>query len=360
MPTLDSLHFRPTPTDGHPCTAYRSSFIQSSGISTNSQSHSHGRLGVDKALLIKALVISLVILFLLVPSVGFLHTEGLTFGLSAFSSIDFIQTFVVMFFVILVYDFLTARRRFFTQELYGSLAAAVILITSNLIVLQYTIVPLAIDILVLFVALYSAFWLCNRKKIRPVLQFLGVLFVLIIFAKFLLGASGSGFTGNVTGVISQGVHGLLLSYQINATWVHAFMENVSENRTVPLQESTYLDGIAKQRFIEMTTDGHYQITHYGAGAYDVGEVVFYPSGYSPNSYATDIRTTGPLHWQLLVSPEFGYYGYYIGNGPVVEAENYCGAPSELPGPGINVTQWYESYGCTPVVGNTTWLVIDLN
>jgi hypothetical protein len=331
-------------------------------------------LSLDKALPIKAFVISVVIFFLSIPSIGFLSVGGLQFNLTSFSSLQFISNLIITLTVIWLYDLVTARRKFLTQELYGSIFASIILTMTTYIVIQYTFIALVRDILVLFVFLYAAFWICNRRKIKAVLQFFGVLFVLVVLVKFLYTAQGE----NGLFTIFQTANNTFqtLNPTINDTWVHSFMATVNAyrsnlsnynqsirsliaNSNLSLHESPILDNLSKSRFIEMTSDGHYQITHYGAGGGSYGEVVFYPSGYSPEAYAQNVRTTAPLHWQLLVSPQFGYYGYYVGQGPVVEAEGSCNAPSELPGPNINVTQWFEGYGCTPIVVNSTWLVIDL-
>ncbi len=197
-----------------------------------------------------------------------------------------------------------------------------------------------------------------KTGIKIIVAFIIIGIILVIFI------SNPSRVENSVSNILNGINAGILSQSINDNWTSSFIANVNvyrENQSLPaLTQSSYLDNFSKTRFMEMTTDGHYQITHYGADQYSgYGEVVFYSAGYAPESYAQYVQSKAPLHWQLLVSPEFTSYGYYVGQAPDVEAEGYCNAPSELPGPGINVTQWLESYGCTPTVVNTTWLVIDL-
>ena len=147
------------------------------------------------------------------------------------------------------------------------------------------------------------------------------------------------------------------SSQIDSQWVNNFIAQVNVHRTHPLGESSQLDALAQQRFQTMVT--HYQISHYGASNLNIGEVVFYPDGYTPQDYANDIQTTAPLHWQLLTDPSLYVYGYYISTGPTVEIIGGC-STTEIPGPNIDEVQFFQEHGCQTTTGNATWLVIDLN
>ena len=208
-------------------------------------------------------------------------------------------------------------------------------------------------------------WHHNSKRSFNNMIKLFVILVAILFV-YLYWKPTSQVFGNISSAnpnlnnfISQ-ANSTFFQNQINSKWIASFISLVNSNRTYALSESSEMDSLAGSRFTTMIEDGHYYITHYGAGGGDFGEVVFYPSGSTPLEYVNQLKTEDPLHWQLLVSTRFSSYGYHIGNGPDIEAEGYCNAPNELPGPGINVSQWLTSYGCTPVVINTTWLVIDLS
>jgi hypothetical protein len=153
----------------------------------------------------------------------------------------------------------------------------------------------------------------------------------------------------------------ILPQPIDSKWVDSFMSKVNDERVKnglqPLKKAPELDAIAYSRFNTMMI--HPDISHYGAGAYPVGEVVFYPAGFRPEDYATNVQNTAPLHWQLLVSPMVSYYGYYVGSGPIVQATGPCSA-TEIPGPNINVTQYLQEQGCQTGMTTSTWLVIDMS
>jgi len=149
--------------------------------------------------------------------------------------------------------------------------------------------------------------------------------------------------------------------QINSQWVSSFMSIVNAQRQQsglrPLVENQALDSTAKSRFDTMIT--HYQISHYGATGMNIGEVVFYPDGFSPQDYVTNLQNTAPLHWQLLLDPQLSVYGYHVEIGPTVEILGSC-AVTEIPGPDIDEVQFFQQHGCQTTSGDSTWLVIDLN
>lgn len=152
---------------------------------------------------------------------------------------------------------------------------------------------------------------------------------------------------------------------INATWVQQFIARVNSARQAqglqPLTVSGTLDQFAQQRFQLETEGNHWQITHYGYQDIPpgVGEVVFYPDGFTPSDYASNIQTTAPLHWNLLMDASFSAFGYALGQGTTLGIYQPCPS-TELPGPGINVTQWFAQQGCHTVQEISTWLVIDMS
>jgi len=140
--------------------------------------------------------------------------------------------------------------------------------------------------------------------------------------------------------------------EINSQWVSTFMSVVNAQRQQsglrPLVENQALDNTAKTRFDTMIT--HYQISHYGAAGLNIGEVVFYPDGYSPQDYAVNLQNTAPLHWQLLLDPQLGVYGYHVEIGPTVEILGSCSV-SEIPRPDIDEVQFFQQHGCQTTSGD---------
>ncbi len=178
--------------------------------------------------------------------------------------------------------------------------------------------------------------------------------------------TGTGQTTEFTSSIQTLVPQFLRSPNgtlIDTTWVNQFMANVSAARTSQglshLTESSSLDQWAQQRFLTMQQEP--DVTHYGYQNQEpgVGEAIFYPSGFSSSVYAKDLQSQAPLHWQLLMYPSFTSYGFYVGRGVVYSVGQQCSV-TELPGPGINITQYFSQHGCTAYQGTDTWLVIELS
>jgi len=148
--------------------------------------------------------------------------------------------------------------------------------------------------------------------------------------------------------------------KIDSNWVHNFISIINTERTkkglATLKESNDLDNIANARFKKMMENP--MISHYGADEYNVGEVVFYPTGSTEQEYADSIQKTAQLHWDLLMYPSFSAYGYHIEEGPTIVIINSC-LTTEIPGPNINIEDFFRRQGCTTEVQNSTWLVIDM-
>ena len=166
----------------------------------------------------------------------------------------------------------------------------------------------------------------------------------------------------VSGCISQeNIKTSLLGPKIDSTWVHNFISIVNQDRSKEglylLRETSALDRFACTRFNKMLENPN--ISHYGAGGgYTGGEVVFYPEGSTEQEYVDDLKQSAPLHWDLLVNPGFATYGYCIGEGPTTEIIGSC-STTEIPGPNINVEDFFRQKGCTTETVNSTWLVIEL-
>ena len=191
--------------------------------------------------------------------------------------------------------------------------------------------------------------------------------------------------------------------QINSTWVNQFFTGVNSYRSSSkLSYCPTLSTFAAA--IYTTMNQNIQISHYGYsktfdsfwpngytyGGYiysAFGEEVLYPNepgsstttcvdfifcstsnnevrNYTPSAYISDLISSAPLHWQGLISNDISYYGYYVKNGPgysILGPDNgqlSC-STTEIPGPNINITQYFAQYGCTTELTTATWFVIEL-
>lgn len=150
------------------------------------------------------------------------------------------------------------------------------------------------------------------------------------------------------------------SPKIDSNWVHNFISIVNNERAkkglTALKESNDLDNIATARFKKMMEKP--MVSHYGADEYNVGEVVFYPTGFTEQAYADDIQKNAPLHWNLLMDSSFSAYGFHIGEGDAIEVYQPCSI-TEIPGPNIDVKEFFRKRGCSTTVEKSTWLVIEM-
>jgi len=160
---------------------------------------------------------------------------------------------------------------------------------------------------------------------------------------------------------------------INSTRVFQFFSIVNQyrqsNGAPPLQYCPWLDNFAHIRFETMIQNP--AISHYNfdqdyneyLSQYQsfllVGEEVLYPDGYTPDKYVQILQSEAPIHWNGLIDSNYTYYGYYIGYGPTYAIIGSCPV-TEIPGPNINIPQYFQSYGCSSELENDTWLVIELS
>jgi hypothetical protein len=153
-------------------------------------------------------------------------------------------------------------------------------------------------------------------------------------------------------------------------WVRSFIKLVNSGRNgSTLSESPTLDKFAALRFnTAVTQPGISDYGLYGDEASFFGanttppivEILLYPTIYSDNpySYASFVQSSGPGHWAALTDKNFTHYGYYVGTGPYEVVREPCPV-YEIPRAGINITQFFESYGCSVSLEQATWLVIIL-
>jgi uncharacterized protein YkwD len=177
--------------------------------------------------------------------------------------------------------------------------------------------------------------------------------------------------GSTINAISNSISGP----QINGTWANQFFSGLNSYRTSSgthaLGYCPILSSFAKVRFNTMSQN--YELSHYGydqdfasyfGTIYGVAfaEEVFYPSGYTPTNYLTNIQQSAPIHWTGLIDSTYNSYGFYIAYGPNYEISGPGGSAcpvTEIPGPNINIPQYFAQYGCTVQVTNQSWFVIEL-
>jgi len=161
------------------------------------------------------------------------------------------------------------------------------------------------------------------------------------------------------------------SSPIDDQWVQQFIYDTNQYRPTssPLVYKPSLDNFSWLRYQSMVSN--YEISHYGfqqdVASYfgnvkqqvAVGEVVYFPSGSSPESYMQDVETNSPIHWNTMIDSQYHYFGYYIGSGPTYQVDKGC-THAEVPGPNINMTEYFTSNGCSFTVTTATWLVLDFS
>ncbi|MDG6999045.1 MAG: hypothetical protein JRN15_08020 [Nitrososphaerota archaeon] len=178
------------------------------------------------------------------------------------------------------------------------------------------------------------------------------------------------------------------SAAINSQWVDSFIAYVNSFRqsenAVALTYSSQVSRFSQVRFNTMSSGNNYEISHFGfdtdaqsyfGSIYNLGEVVFYPETVTqscidfvcsnnvitpdPTSFASGIQANDPGHWQVLTDSSLTHYGFFSAEGPTYIINQGC-PNTEIPGPNINITQFFEQQGCTFSIMKGNWLVIDLS
>ncbi len=166
----------------------------------------------------------------------------------------------------------------------------------------------------------------------------------------------------------QGFQGGPLPTGVDGAWVQQFVGLVNQARgSNTLVENSTLDQFARLRFTTAATQP--DISDFGlatdAGNFFGGsppvlmELLLYPESNNPISYESYLQAYGPGHWGALVNSSFSQYGYYIGEAPYETVIQPCPV-SEIPSGGLNITQYFQQFGCSVRVQQTTWLVIILS
>lgn len=157
---------------------------------------------------------------------------------------------------------------------------------------------------------------------------------------------------------------------IGPLWVKTFVTKVDQARGgLALSENATLDAFAALRFKDASA--RYQISDYnlsgdadayfGAGplAGSVTEMLLFPGIFSPNTYPGFLAEYAVGHWDGLLNTGFTQYGYFVAQAPYFDVSIPCPV-YEVPGAGMNITQFFQQHGCSTSVATTTWLVIILS
>jgi hypothetical protein len=358
----------------------------------------------DKWLLKNALIFSIIIAIVATLPIGLVSMSGMALNTSLFIASGFLIDFVVIFIIFVIYRKIAASSISYWAGMTTSILSSVLLL-SAISFTSITSVPSFIEVMIfLFIASYAGnlvgkglngrTYYNKRKAVIYSGKVILIIFAIIILAglslhvsAFLktssnLGSSNYSLVNNSLsdiGKISNTIGPTLLPPTINGTWATAFFSNVSTQRGEPYTYCANLSTFAKTRFNTMAQN--YGISHYGYSEdfnktwpygveygdeiyYGFGEEVFYPSGYNASNYVQQIITTAPLHWQELENDNLTTYGYYIANGPAYEIlgpdGGYSACPvTEIPGPNINISQYFAQYGCSVETANLTYFVIEL-
>jgi hypothetical protein len=158
-------------------------------------------------------------------------------------------------------------------------------------------------------------------------------------------------------------------YSLGPSWVAQFMGLVDKQRSgVNLAENKDLDGFAALRFATATSQP--DISDYGLDqdftsyfgtngtTSAVTELILYPGQLPPSAFVASLQGSSPAHWSALTSGIYTRYGFYVGQAPYEVVKLPCPV-TEIPGPGVNITQYFQRQGCSTTIEEVTWLVIIL-
>jgi hypothetical protein len=181
-----------------------------------------------------------------------------------------------------------------------------------------------------------------------------------------------GYLGSQYSITEQSFTHSISAQSLNQLWVNEFAKLVNANRSIPaLIESPTLDKFAKLRFNTAVTQP--DISDYGLYADESSffggsatrpalvEVLLYPTiaTEDPYGYVNTIQEYAPGHWAALTDKGYTHFGYYVGSGQYEVVHQPCPV-FEIPGAGINITQYFEKAGCSVSTQQSTWLVLILS
>ncbi len=87
------------------------------------------------------------------------------------------------------------------------------------------------------------------------------------------------------------------------------------------------------------------------------EEILYPYG-TPSSYAAFLQQVATAHWSGFLDGTVRSYGFELEPGVALIPIGQCQV-TEIPGPNINIGQFYSQHGCSFEYGLAEWLVLEL-
>ena len=177
-----------------------------------------------------------------------------------------------------------------------------------------------------------------------------------------------GYLGGEPFIVRRVIHGSTITLA-GKLWMDEFVKFVNLARNgPPLQESAIIDAFAKIRYntsirqpdiSDYGFDGD-AVTFFGSNltAYSPNELILYPGDEFPYAFSVDLQGVGPGHWASMMNSNYTKFGYFMGTSAYEIVDLPCPV-TEIPGPGINITQYFQSHGCSVHVAPTLWLVLIL-
>lgn len=171
-----------------------------------------------------------------------------------------------------------------------------------------------------------------------------------------LGGSTYVYNQNALGnVLNQGAY-----YQLPAGYQGSYWPIEIGQQTVYFTTESAISTYITQTYGQYTT-----VNFDSGGAFTVqfpqfpAEEILYPDGYTPSAYINYTQVDAPIHWQGFLDPSLHTYGFYLGQGTTYAVYQPCSV-TEIPGPNINIPQYYTQNGCQYTTVPSTWLVIDMS
>lgn len=228
------------------------------------------KLKIDIHKPIKALVASIAIFVLMLPSINLISPGSLNLNSSIFSSTLLFIDFIIIFIILLIYDKLTMNRLLTYQALLGSFILSILLVSSFMINSTHGLV---FNFILMFLVLWLGFLAgrilydaANRWEKRKILKGI-VIFLVLIWLVYLFATLNAGTTGNsistmINNFIANLKKGTVLSGTLlQSTEVTNCVSQVNQDLNIEQQKAQQGSGVSTSIGITNVTsfDNYYQI-----------------------------------------------------------------------------------------------------
>ena len=209
--------------------------------------------------LIKALVITIIILVLSSPNINIISSLNSQLNASALQSLAVLVNFLVIFFATLIYDHVTSKGRFFLQEVFSSLFASLLLILGS---------PFQPVLFALFFLLLLSGYILG-KTLEEFAEYHGkrvfvsgtVTFLIFIWIFYIIFSAFN--TTNANGGISNGVIALFVNLvnvlksgnlaTLQSSAISTCVSQVNQYASIGVQKQPQVDGSSESTSIQNTT-----------------------------------------------------------------------------------------------------------